>query len=106
MRRPGYYWVRVRNDRPWIVGRYIPDESERHSVPWTIIASDDVFFGSEFAEIGPFICPLTPPGGGEVAIPTNSPDGSIFDGICGILTILAVIASIASIALALVGKGC
>lgn len=62
MRQPGHYWVRLRKwSQEWNIGRYIPGtEPTGYSLSWEVMGTDETFNDSEFAEIGAFICSLTP----------------------------------------------
>lgn len=46
-RKPGYYWVLLKDGGVWTIGYYDGDDT----YPWTIVGSDDIFNDEEFAVI-------------------------------------------------------
>lgn len=47
--KEGYYWIRMKNNKKWIIGYYWDIHAD---YPWIIIGSDEIFKPEDIEEIG------------------------------------------------------
>lgn len=55
MRKDGFYWVRLKNDSEWTIGKFTgryEDTGDVNQNPWEIVACDDILKETDFQEIG------------------------------------------------------
>jgi hypothetical protein len=55
MREIGFYWVKLKNNHEWTVGKFTGrhyDDGSPSEYPWEIVACDDILKDTDFQEIG------------------------------------------------------